>query len=431
MSQIKLINTQKKIIKFVKNYYLSNSPFLKKNYFAFYENSPGVLNIKKKILKEKIYKFFFLNYLSSLYEFKTNIFKNKLTNHKKYKNLIITWGTRTSFYKNGVFFDKYFSYKSNQYSKTYWIIILNEDFKIKKLRDNLAILTVKQTTKKINLLFNLLWKILKIKDFNDQDYHIAKSINKFIATHKNFSELKNIIMPYEGQAFQKKIFNEQKKLNNKINCYGFDHSAPHSIATQLIYTKGSPDKLFVTGENTKKTYCRFYNWPKSKIVVTYPNRFKSFNKSDFLNYMFLPYDFDDPDLVIKSFNKFLKSNQLYLVKDLKILIHPMKKKVLKHIKLKQELSRCLNHLNKKRVFKSKKNITVVIGFTSAAIVALEFDNVVLHICPKPEIDLYLKSFWSDIEIVKVDKFSYLYYLKNKGKYLNFKKNDKIRKILNG
>ena len=32
---------------------------------------------------------------------------------------------------------------------------------------------------------------------------------------------------------------------------------------------------------------------------------------------------------------------------------------------------------------------------------------------------------------KVDKFSYLYYLKNKGKYLNFKKNDKIRKILNG
>ena len=133
MSQIKLINTQKKIIKDVKNYYLSNSPFLKKNYFAFYENSPGVLNIKKKILNEKIHKFFFLNYIASLYEFKTNIFKNKLTNHKKYKNLIITWGTRTSFYKNGVFFDKYFSYKSNQYSKTYWIIILNEDFKINKL----------------------------------------------------------------------------------------------------------------------------------------------------------------------------------------------------------------------------------------------------------------------------------------------------------
>ena len=99
MSQIKLINTQKKIIKFVKNYYLSNSPFLKKNYFAFYENSPGVLNIKKKILKEKIYKFFFLNYLSSLYEFKTNIFKNKLTNHKKYKNLIITWEQELHFIK--------------------------------------------------------------------------------------------------------------------------------------------------------------------------------------------------------------------------------------------------------------------------------------------------------------------------------------------
>ena len=147
MSQIKLINTQKKIIKVVKNYYSNNSPFLKKNYFAFYENSPGVLNIKKRILKEKIYKFSFLNYIVSLYEFKTNIFKNKLINNKKYKNLIITWGSRASFYNNGVFFDKYFSYKSNQYPKTYWIIILNEDFKIKKLRDNYAILTIKQLNK--------------------------------------------------------------------------------------------------------------------------------------------------------------------------------------------------------------------------------------------------------------------------------------------
>ena len=58
-------------------------------------------------------------------------------------------------------------------------------------------------------------------------------------------------MPYEGQAFQKKI-------NENLNTYGFEHTAPHSIATQLFYTRGSPDKLFVSRINTKKTYLNFY-----------------------------------------------------------------------------------------------------------------------------------------------------------------------------
>ena len=81
----------------------------------------------------------------------------------------------------------------------------------------------------------------------DQDQIIAECINKFILQNKNLSKVKNMLMPYEGQAFQKKIFYEQKNLNKNLKTYGFDHTAPHSIATQLYYTKGSPDKLFVSG----------------------------------------------------------------------------------------------------------------------------------------------------------------------------------------
>ena len=56
-----------------------------------------------------------------------------------------------------------------------------------------------------------------------------------------------------------------KKLNKHLKTYGFDHSAPHSIATQLFYTRGSPDILLVSGSNVKKCYSKFYNWSPKKF----------------------------------------------------------------------------------------------------------------------------------------------------------------------
>ena len=105
---------QLKIIKYLKYYFLKkNSPFLKKNFFAFYDDNEGVKKIKKIFLKQKgsnfknlligIYSFFFHNYLF--------VIKSKIEN-KKFKNLIITWGNSNLFNKKGVFNDKYFSINS-------------------------------------------------------------------------------------------------------------------------------------------------------------------------------------------------------------------------------------------------------------------------------------------------------------------------------
>ena len=132
-------------------------------------------------------------------------------------------------------------------------------------------------------------------------------------------------MPYEGQAFQKIIFKTQKKRNSKINTYGFDHSAPHSLATQLIYTKGSPDILIVSGKNTKQVYSKFYGGPKKKIIISFHNRYKLFKYTNFVNKMFLPYDFERSEVIKNSFENFLIQNKYFDLNKLKILVHPQKK----------------------------------------------------------------------------------------------------------
>ena len=217
MTKKNLYKTQLQIIRFVKNFFLFNSPFLKKNYFAFYEDSNKILEIKSKFLNSQNYKNYLINYFNSFLQSKVIISSNKIEIKKKFKNLIITWGNKKSFSKNGEFFDKYFSYNSNMYKNTYWIVLADRKIK-KKLKKNIFIIYlndefINKFLKIFIILLNFTLAKLKLKKIIDSDNLISDKINKFIDLNSNFKNLENIIMPYEGQAFQKKIFFHQKKKN--------------------------------------------------------------------------------------------------------------------------------------------------------------------------------------------------------------------------
>ena len=206
---------QLKIIKFVKKYFLQNSPYLKKNYFAFYENGPGIIKVKKNILNERNYKIILLNLIESLQEknFKIDFNNN---NNKNFRNLIITWGDKSSFSSNGIYTDKYFSYNSNTLNDTYWIILSPDKISRKYLSNNISVIYLNK--RKINnslvflkIFYNFFLKIFYIKNLDDQDSIISNVINNHIKSNINLKNLKNLLMPYEGQAFQKIIFKTQKK----------------------------------------------------------------------------------------------------------------------------------------------------------------------------------------------------------------------------
>ena len=236
-------------------------------------------------------------------------------------------------------------------------------------------------------------------------------------------------MPYEGQAFQKKIFLKQKKNNRDLNTYGFEHTTPHSIATHLYYTDGSPDNLLLSGKNSKKTYSNFYGWPTNKIIETLPSRYKDFKQKNFLGFLFLPYDFISGKKIIEGLSSYFSSIPDNSQAKLIIKIHPVKLNDPKHISLKIELESVI--LKYKKKFNNKKNnkLVIVVGFTSTAIVALEFGLSVLHICPNPYLDSYSNYFWPNINIKRIDTYCFLYKLTKKNRYLNFKLKDKIKEIL--
>ena len=423
---------QKKIVEFVKNYFKKgNSPFLKKNHFALFEDGEGMKKIKKKIfnIEKKSKKIFLSKIINLIINFNYNIFLTNNNKIKYYKNLVITWGNESNLL-NGSFVDKYFDLDTKKFKDTFWIVLSSNQFIKTKVNDNIAV--VYPQNKIINFFYFFFYLINNFifngnKELIDPDHIISERINKLILKNKNFSKIKNLLMPYEGQAFQKKIFFKQKEINKNLNTYGFEHTAPHSIATQLYYTKGSPDKLLVSGENAKKTYTRHYDWSHNKIIKTFPCRYKNFSQKNFLNILFLPYDFSSSEKIIKGLSSYLNTVPDNSLCKLLVKIHPVKIKDPKHILLKKKLENIINLYKKKFTNNKKNNLVIVVGFTSTAIVALEYGLSVLHICPNPDLDSYSSYFWSDINIKRIDNYCFLYRLKKKGSYLNFKLKDKIKK----
>ena len=433
-----LIGVQKNILSIVRKYFLKkNSPFLNKSYFALYANNEGNNYIKNKIYKLKI------NKINKVLSENINIFNSSnlkiisnCNDEKYYNNLVVTWGNDKSFTLKGNFYDKYLSTYSSDNQNTFWIILSDNKIKKKNLNKNIAAVYPDKNLINyyrfykifiLNLFFNILG--LKKKIIN-RDLLISKCINDFILNKKSLSKLKNLLIPYEGQPFQKRIFYIQKIKNKDLTTYGFDHSAPHSIATQLYYTKGSPDILLVSGSSVKKCYSKFYNWSPKKIQLSLPTRYKNFDKNDFLNKLFLPYDLVSEDIILENIDFFLRHRKNRSIKKFSVNIHPEKKNNKHHILLKKKIEIIIKGYEKKFSKNALDSVTIAVGFTTTPIVALEFNLSVLHICPNPDFDAYTNYFWPNLTIKRINKFSFLYSLKKTGAYLNFKNKDKVLELIN-
>ncbi len=432
-----IVETQKKILKIVRNYFLNKKTLNQKSYFALYSNSEGRQYIKKVIYKNNTSKLkqILKSNLNLIDKSNLKIISN-FKNRKYYENIIVTWGNKSSFSPSGVFKDKYFSSLSSDNLNTFWIVLSDREIKKKIINNNVAIVYPQKNFFNLFnfikiLILNIIYFVTGSENkIKDHDTLISDVINSFIFHNKNFIKVKKLIMPYEGQIFQKKIFIEQKKRNKNLKTYGFDHSAPHSISTQLYYTYGSPDKLLVSGSSTKKCYSKFYNWPSKKILLTYPIRYKKFTKKNFLNKIFLPYDITNFDLILENIDSFLKNKKNKTLNKLNIRIHPEKINDENHILLKDKIKKIINKHNKKFSKKAKDAITVAVGFTTTPLVASEFKLSVLHICPNPDFDAYLNYFWRNLVVKRINKFSYLYRSKKIGTYLNFKNKNKLLEITN-
>ena len=353
--------------------------------------------------------------------------KNPNFNPKNFKRLLVSRSIIGDFDRKGNYKDRYFLINSNNKKDTLFVLI-NSGIRIpKKIGKNVVI--IYQKKKSLDLLFFFKYSISKfvasnfsVKNFfynTSSSSVIGEFIINFFKKEINFNKIKSILVPYEGQPYEHLIFEELRKENKNLLIGGYDHSAPHSIPTHMIYRSFSPDFLYVNGMSQINFSKKFLNWPAKKLKLVPSLRYPKKLKFDFNNIVFLPYDIFDEKVVVEEFKKNILDNENFDLKSLRIKNHPMMLNSKKHLNLKFKLEKMIQE-NKKKVKKVKKqNIAIFIGATTGVIVALEKKINVIHICFDSVFDSYNQNLWPNLIVKQVSKNTFTYKLKKYNTFLKF------------
>lgn len=436
-SQLELLKNSKKFLTF-----FNNEKFLPYGdsifYLATYSNFIGssILNSLANYKNENflsrsivIFKdiFFILNYIN----YKIIIPKKIIS----YNKIIVTWAFENNFNKDGSFKDRYFNISSKDLKKTLWFVIYLSKNRPTKIANNIVFF--KPITKKslnIFLIFKIIYKnipylfknfkyfLTTISNFNFFADILVKEINPFV-NH----DVKNVVMPFEGQPFQNKLIYFLKKNYPRINTIGYIHSPPLAVPANFIRKSNSPNQVILNGKDQRYCFTKILGWKKSNIKVLPSYRFLKLKKK-FDNTIFLPLTIRNTDLVITAI-KYLYNEGYINLKDYKIKNHPAAFNSKNNINFMKNIQK-LSQKQKKRNIKNKKNYSIFIGNSGGIVEALEHGAKVIQICEHPVFDIYSKNIWPSIYSKKIYDKIYFYQLKKRGNLIKFgNKNNNFKKIL--
>ncbi len=362
--------------------------------------------------------------------------KCKLIFDKKfiYQKIIITWAFKDNFKKDGSFQDRYFNVNSREVKNTLWFVIFMDQVLPNKIDKNIFLFQT-DIKKKISLLntFGVLKNNFKylLKDITYFNFMISK--HRYLAEtlvrifQKNIRlDLKNILIPYEGQPFQNYLIKYFRSKKNKIKLIGYIHAPPVPFPSNYIKKKYSPSKIVVNGQD-QIDYLRTLGWAKNEIVLMPSNRF-TLKKKTFSNIIFLPIFIKSAKNISKSI-KFLRDRLSIDIKSFKIKNHPAANSNKENIKLIKQIKSIKSLKTKNK--SNNKNLSIFIGSTGAIIEALERGNSVIQVTEEPLFELYSDKIWKSIYSKRISNNIFSYKLKKKGSLLNFsKKPKKINSFFN-
>ena len=423
--QLELIDKAKKYLQ-KKSYENINVHNSGRCYFIAWAPTPGYAILK---LWQKGFKTIF-NYLKiffkdliSISSFYNYHLINELEANKKYNKIIVSWGYKNSFLTDGSYQDKYFQINSKETNGALWFLIYDDKVLPEKINNNILIFTRSKNTSKFNFLYlfkEIIKKIILSKFSIKKFFHITSSYTEFsdIVWNKlkEFikEDINTIIMPYEAQPFQNKIFYKIKKINSKIKTIGYVHTFPTSLPTHYISRDGSPEKLIVSGDDQHYCFNKYLNWTNNQLKILPSTRYLKISKN-MSGHIYLPDDLPSADIIIRSLQNLLKSNREKIISNLVVKNHPSTKDSKKHLKIIKKINNLLlSHKNSPQEKSYENKLSIFIGPTSAPIEALERGVEVIHICDDPVFQCYSSELWPSIKVKKIDENTYEYHLLKKG-----------------
>ena len=439
--QIQIINNAKFFLKDLKssNIDSSLSSFC---YFTSWAETPGYARLK---LQADGW-FFIIKFCSILLK---NIFA--IAAHTKYVGfgsrdslidydiIILSWSFKKNFQADGSFDDRYFNENSKNLPNSYWILISMDDYVPKNLNSNIRVIKNERGIFKYNF-FSFAKILISIiidcrfsprKIFHYLSFHsyFAKLISAIVEKELKKNNYKAILLPYEAQPFQNKVFLESKKSNKKIMTIGYLHSLT-ALTSELIYRSGAPDLLMVHGESQIEMLKSKLNWPENKLLLIQSLRFRLDAKESLSKKIFIPYAIHHYDRFINEFKKLLINSPVNNFPKLEVKNHPAMLNSKKHLDLKRKLKKIME-IYKDRFSDSSpnKNTSIFIGVTTAVLEALEKGINVIHICGDSVFQSYNEKIWLNLKAKQLSEFIFHYNLISAGKYINFGKNNTLNQTL--
>ena len=381
-----------------------------------------IFNIKSTSLFEN-----FIYIISDIY-FGIN-YSVKIIKRKNFKNsfskIVLTWGFKKDFDKNGVFYDKYFNTYSSTQKKILWLIVYLDNDLPKKISSNLVVIKAKGY-KILNLLSWLKFlffntpKIFKsfdfflvnVSSFNFFSKRVIVSLKSIL--NKKYDE---IIIPYEGQPFQNEIIKFLKNKDKNTLVTGYIHSLPVAVPTNFIHKQFSPDRIFLNGKDQIFCFNKILGWPMKKLNYIPSLRFRK-SKIIKKKKILIPYLVKRPDHVlsrIEYIHKKISNLNGYTIQS-----HPAAKNFKSNLRL---VSKMQQLIDSDSFLKQSLYDLIFVGHSGGISEFLENGFKILHICEDPEFECFQSEIWKSIKTTKISKNIFSYKLKKKGNLINFGKNN--------
>ena len=435
MNQIQLIKKVKKYLDFIskKKINIYKSAF---SYLVSWEKNPGY--VKMKFIQGEKNK---IIYYLLLFKFflSTAFFAKKVLIHPKKKitssKIIISWCIKKDFSLDGKYYDRYFGLSNNDLKDFFWILISLDNYLPKKYSKNLSIITLESSNilknffifikRLLNLIKKENFSIIRIAHYIFNTTWQSEQITNTIKSTLNLDSVKTMLLPYEGQPFQKIIISKVKKENPKSKVIGYLHSCLPSLPVEYIYNKSySPDLVFYHGNSYKKILNKFLYWPKTSIKLIKSLRYAYDTSKNFKANIYLPYEIYNKKLLLNEFENFVRKNSQYNLSKLKAVIHPIKKKVIEHINFSNQINNICKK-NKKHNHNKYKSIPIFFNQTNF-FEGLEIYYEVIHISSDP----LFETLWPNVKITKLSNYVFKYKLLKSGEYINFGNNNNKKNFIN-
>lgn len=414
-----------------------DDPFVSKASVLLYLNSWDPSSLGNALLKWNISlqnssAWFLLRVLKNILSIRFYA-KMKLHAHpdesvdEKYDSLLVSWCKYSDFDENGFYHDRYFNCNADNHKNVLWLLISIDERVPVSLQSNVRIYGKTELSFLSGYLFVCKVILKKIRASRGRftpiihtisaEHTFAEKIVEITRLLNSKYAFRSIIQPYEAQPFQQAVNIELKKSLNPVKTIGYLHSVLPPLPTDLIYRAGAPDVVYVHGTGQIEIMQHLLNWPARSLRFTPSLRFKKNICESFSGWIFLPYNFSEPEIILEALEGYFETVAENSFPKMVIRCHPAKFHSKMHILLMKRIEIILEKYQNRFVEGFEKQISIFIGATAAIIEAVERAVEVIHITADPIFESHQEKIWNDLQVIEIYQHVYEYRLKKSGSYI--------------